>query len=407
MIRGGHIVGGICTACLLMVSPAAALAATQSAPTVQYVYLGKRYPHPPPLRLLHLPPKNRGLEGAKYSTRSRNYTGKLVGYHFKLIDALDTSTDANIVAKAKALLKSGQRLFIADLNRDDLLKVAQLPLAKDAIFLNIHSPANSLRTTDCRRNIFDIIPSYAMRADAIAQYLIFKHWHKWLLVRGNTHQDKAFAASIRRAAKRFGGKIVGERTYTFHAGKNRQHTAHQQIETQMPELTRGAPDHDVVFVADESHNFGLYLPYRTAEPRPVVGSYGLTATAWTRNFDRFDSLGLQKDFRRFSGRQMTTRDYLAWLAVRAFGKAAIHGHATTPKAIRQYLLKQNLLLLSNRGRGLSFRLWNQQLRQPLIISSPAYQVAMAPLKGFLNPHHFMDTLGFSARETGCKLHNGD
>ncbi|MDN5873341.1 MAG: ABC transporter substrate-binding protein, partial [Sinobacteraceae bacterium] len=325
---------------------------------------------------------------------------------FKLVNALIENKTGNVVKKARELLKNGQRLFIADLDRDDLLKVAKLPLAKDAIFLNIHSPANSLRTTDCRRNIFDIIPSYAMRADALAQYLIFKHWHDWLLVRGDTPQDKAFAASIRRAAKRFGGNIVGERTYTFELGKNRQHTGHQQIATQMPELTRGAPDHEVVFVADESHGFGLYLPYRTAEPRPVVGSYGLTATAWTQNFDRYNAFSLQKAFHQFSGRRMTTPDYLGWLAVRLIGEVVIRGHATTPDAMRRYMLKQDLKLQSDRGRGLSFRVWNQQLRQPIILSSPGYQVAMAPIKGFLNPEHYMDTLGFSARETSCGLGNG-
>lgn len=398
--------------CLLLSLALPAQAATAAAPatstptqTIQYVYLGKRYPRPPPLQLLYLPPPDRGLKGAEYSTRLRNYSGRLVGYHFKLIDAL-VGKDGDVVKRARQLLADGQRLFIADLDRADLLKVASLPAAKNAIFLNIHSPADDLRTRNCRANIFHIIPSYAMRADALAQYLIFKHWRDWLLVRGDTPEDKAFAAAIRRAAKRFGGTIVDERTYVFHTGENRQHTANQQIETQMPDLTRGAPSHDVVFVADESGTFGLYLPYRTAEPRPVVGSYGLTAGAWDPVYEQYAAVNLRLDFRRTMGRRMTTPDYLAWLAVKLFGQAAIRGHATKPGDIRTYILNQDLKLGGNKSLAMSFRLWNQQLRQPIVVSSPEYLVAMAPIKGFLNPEHLMDTLGFAQRDSSCRLNDG-
>lgn len=391
--------------CLWASPPIPALAASDSTQTIQIVYLGKRYPPPPPLQILYTPPPDRGLKGAQYSTTLRNYAGRLVGYHFELINAL-MGENGDVVKRANELLKKGQRLFIADLNRDDLLKVARLPAAKNAIFLNIHSPADDLRTKDCRKNIFHIIPSYAMRADALAQYLIFKHWDRWLLVRGKTSQDKAFAASIHRAAKRFGATIVGERTYVFHTGEQREHTAHQQIATQMPELTRGAPSHDVVFVADESGTFGLYLPYRTAEPRPVVGSYGLTAGAWNPVYEMYAAVNLRTVFRNKTGRRMTTPDYLGWLAVGLYGQAVIRGHATNPDAIRTYILRQDLKLDGDKPLGMSFRLWNQQLRQPIIVTSPEYQVAIAPLKGFLNPEHLMDTLGFSRQDSSCRLNSG-
>ncbi|MDN5939897.1 MAG: ABC transporter substrate-binding protein [Salinisphaera sp.] len=385
----------------------AAGASSDSAQTVQIVYLGKRYPQPPPLQILHRPPPDRGLQGAQYSIELRNLSGRLLGYHFELIDAL-MGTDGNVVKRARELLNNGQRLFIADLNRDDLLAVASLAAAKNAIFLNIHSPANDLRTKAkyCRKNIFHIIPSYAMRADALAQYLIYKRWDRWLLVRGKTHQDKAFAASIRRAAKLFGATIVDERTYVFHTGKQRHQTAHQQIATQMPALTRGAPEHDVVFVADESGHFGLYLPYRTAEPRPVVGSYGLTAGAWDPVYEKYAAVNLRKVFRSKTGRRMTTPDYLASLAVKLFGLAVIRGQATEPDAIRAYILRQDLKLDGHKPRSMSFRLWNQQLRQPILVSSPEYQVAIAPLKGFLNRDHVMDTLGFPRQASSCTLNSG-
>lgn len=409
MIRRRHagraVVALFAMLCVSLSLSIPALAASDSTQTVEIVYLGTRYPQPPALQIVYSTPRDRGLAGAQYSIQLRNYSGRLVGYQFELIDAL-VGTNDNVVKRARELLENGQRLFIADLKRDDLLKVASLPAAEDAIFLNIHSPANDLRTEYCRKNIFHIIPSYAMRADALAQYLVSKYWDRWLLVRGKTPQDKAFAAAIRRAAKRFGATIVGERAYEFHTGKKRQRTAHQTIASQMEQLTRDAPSHDVVFVADESGHFGLYLPYRTAKPRPVVGSYGLTAGAWNPVYEKYAAVNLRTVFRKRMGRRMLTRDYLASLAVKLIGQAVIRGKVTQPEAIRDYILQQDLRLDGHKPRPMSFRLWNQQLRQPIIVTSPLYQVAIAPIKGFLHPQHAMDTLGFSPRESSCTLNNG-
>ena len=113
-----------------------------------------------------------------------------------------------------------------------------------------------------------------MKADALAQYLVWKRWQRWFLVEGSHPEDKAFAAAIRRAATRFGAKIVEERVYEDTGGARRTDTGHVQVQQQMPVFTQDAPDHDVLVVADESEVFGEYLPYRTWEPRPVVGTAG-------------------------------------------------------------------------------------------------------------------------------------
>ena len=52
----------------------------------------------------------------------------------------------------------------------------------------------------------------------------------------------------------------------------RTDSGHQQIQTQMPEVTQGAPEHDVVWVVDTTERFGEYVPYRDYDPRPVVGT---------------------------------------------------------------------------------------------------------------------------------------
>jgi ABC transporter substrate binding protein (PQQ-dependent alcohol dehydrogenase system) len=111
-----------------------------------------------------------------------------------------------------------------------------------------------------------------MRADALAQYLIWKKWNKWFVLKGVAPSDKDYDAAVERAAGRFGGKIVEEREYKFDTANPRTDSGHQQIQTQMPEVTQGAPEHDVLWVVDTTEHFGEYVPYRDYDHGPWSAS---------------------------------------------------------------------------------------------------------------------------------------
>ena len=116
-----------------------------------------------------------------------------------------------------------------------------------------------------------------MKADALAQYLVWKHWPRWFLIRGSDRPTWPSPTAIERAADQVRAKIVEERVYEYVATARRTDTGHVQVQRQMPVFTQDAPEHDVVVVADESDVFGEYLPYRTWDPRPVAGTAGLVA----------------------------------------------------------------------------------------------------------------------------------
>ncbi len=271
------------------------------------------------------------------------------------------------------MLAAGHRLIVADLEAADLLAVADLPEAKDAVILNARSSNDGLRQEGCRTNVFHVIPNWAMRADALAQYLIWKKWRRWLVVAGNTPADKEYLAAIKRAATKFGAKIVEERAYTFDAGSRRTDTGHQQIQTQMPLLTQGAPDYDVVYVADVGEAFGDYLMYRTYEPRPVVGSQGLQAVAWHRSFEQYAGTQLQNRFEKQANRIMTERDYTAWLAVRVLGEAVTRTSKNSVDDVRAFILSKDFEVAGFKGVGLHI----PQLGSPDAPADPALGAAHA------------------------------
>lgn len=381
-----------------------AMAARKRKPLLEtsIAYLSKQYQEPPPLSLLEKVLTDEGAQGARLGLKDNNVTGRLLGRIYKLAEHI-VPADGDVTQAAKDLLSNGHKLIIADLKASDLLAVADLPEASDAVILNIRASDNRLRQDDCRANVFHISLSWAMRADALAQYLVWKKWYRWLLVAGKAAADEDYARSVRRAAKRFGGQIVEERSYKFEAGSRRVETGHQQIQTQMPLVTQGAPAHDVVFAIDTAERFAEYLLFRTYEPRPVVGTHGLVAVTWHRTFEQWGGMAYQNAFEKQAGRISTERDYNAWLAMRIFGEAVTRTGQDEPSKVRAYLLSDKFTVGGFKGQGLTFRRWNNQLRQPIPLAGPRALVSLSPQEGFLHHRFLTDSLGFDEPESKCRF----
>jgi ABC transporter substrate binding protein (PQQ-dependent alcohol dehydrogenase system) len=400
------LIAGVALVALLVVPSEAKSAEPATADkallTTTIVYLGKDSDEPPPLSLVDKKVPDKGIQGARVALGEDNRTGRLIGQSYKLLEAIVPKA-GNVVAKARELLAAGHGLFVADLEDADLLAVSDLPEAKSALFFDIRTSDDELRQQQCRANVFHIAPSRAMRADALAQYLVWKKWRHWFMIVGKTPADEAYAAAIRRAATRFGAKIVGETVYGFDAGSRRTDTGHQQIQTQMPMLTQGVADHDVVIVADEADTFGDYMLFRTALPRPVAGTHGLIAVAWHRSFEEYAGTQMQNRFEKKAGRVMTERDYTAWLAVRIIGEAVVRTGRNGPADVRAYILSDKFEVAGFKGQGMNFRHWDLQLRQPILIAGPRALVSISPQEGFLHPKYLTDTLGFDEQESKCRL----
>jgi ABC transporter substrate binding protein (PQQ-dependent alcohol dehydrogenase system) len=367
------------------------------------IYLGKEYEEPLPLSYAEKPIEDKGIQGARLMLKEANQAGGFVGYSFDLVEAI-VPEGGDVVAKAKELLKDGNAFILADLEPDDLLAVADLPQAKNSIIMNIRTSATGLRQEQCRSNVFHVVPDYAMRADALAQYLIWKKWPRWFVIRRDTPQDQDYVAQIKRAAARFGGKVVGEHVYALPPGARNLDSGHQQIQSQIPMETQGAPDHDVMWVVNSDDDFGDYLMYRTYLPRPVVGTQGLQATAWDKSYTESGAMHFQNAIPRLAKRPPVERDYVAWLAFRSLSDSAKKSGQTDPQGLKEYLLSDEFKLEGFKGQAMSFRTWDHQMRQPIILGGGTrVPVSTSPQEGFLHPTNLTDTLGFDQPETKCKF----
>jgi ABC transporter substrate binding protein (PQQ-dependent alcohol dehydrogenase system) len=98
---------------------------------------------------------------------------------------------------------------------------------------------------------------------------------------------------------------------------------------------------------------------------------------------------------------MEAEDYGAWAAVRAVGEAVTRTGSADPATVRDYLLGPEFELAGFKGRPLTFRPWDGQLRQPIPLVHARALVANAPLEGFLHQRTELDTLGVDEAETDC------
>jgi ABC transporter substrate binding protein (PQQ-dependent alcohol dehydrogenase system) len=354
------------------------------------------------LSLEAMPADNDGLAGAQLGIDDNNTTGKFLGQHFSLDErALKGSDDA--VAAATDVLGHGIGLLIADLSATDLLKVADAGRDRGLVVFNAGATDDALREQDCRADVVHVAPTRSMLADALGQYLVWKQWRRWLMIVGSHPKDQLFADALRRAATRFGAKIVQERVFEDTGGARRTDSGIVQLQKQIPVLTQSAPAYDVLVAADESEVFADDLPYRTWDPRPVAGSAGLVPTSWDANFDQWGAVQLQNRFIKRFSRRMTALDFQAWSAVRMIGEAAVRTQASDASALFTYIKSTAFELAAFKGQRLTLRNWNLQLRQPILLADGRMVVSVSPQDGFLHPVTTLDTLGYDRPETKCHL----
>jgi ABC transporter substrate binding protein (PQQ-dependent alcohol dehydrogenase system) len=357
----------------------------------------------PSLSLVEQPAADDGVAGARLAIDDNNTTGKFLNQHFTL-EELRLKEGDDVANAAVSLADKNLSFIIADLPAEALLKAADALRDHGVVLFNAGAIDDALREEDCRANVIHVAPTRTMLADALAQYLVWKQWKRWLLVVGSHEQDRLFADALRRSASRFGAKIVQERVFEDTGGARRTDSGVTLIQRQMPVFTQQAPAYDVLVAADESEVFAAYLPYRTWDPRPVAGSAGLIPKSWDAAQDQWGAVQMQNRFLKLNSRRMTALDMQAWTAVRMIGEAASRVNSADPKKALDFLKGPDFSVAAFKGQRLTLRPWNLQLRQPILLADGRMVISVSPQEGFLHQFSELDTLGVDRPETKCKLH---
>lgn len=365
-----------------------------NAEALRIDWLERQIEPPPVLSNLSVIPEDLGLAGARLAIADVNSTGRFTGHEYALKETV-VAPDQDFLTAAKAALADGATVLVVKAPSADLLALADLPEAKDALIFNASAPDDNLRGADCRANVLHTIPSLAMRADALSQFILFKRWNKLALVTGPNPEDKAYAEALKTSLTKFGLTLAGEKAWAFDADMRRVASA------EVPLFTQDLPDHDLLLVADERDDFGRYIAYNTWISRPLAGSEGVVPKGWSPAVEHFGAAQLQSRFIDASQREMLPEDFAAWVAVSAIGEEVTRFKGEDAPAIRANLLKPEYRLAGFLGTPLSFRDWDGQMRQPIPLVTERAVVTLAPLEGFLHERSELDTLGQDLPDTTC------
>jgi ABC transporter substrate binding protein (PQQ-dependent alcohol dehydrogenase system) len=390
--------------CALVLAVVAGISATSVAAAdlaVAITWLRLEVERPSVLSELDRPPEDEGAAGARLGIADNATTGTFLGHAYSLLEVTVPPGGDIGAAAREALARSPLLLLDTGATGDAALaQVADLPEAAGALIFDTATDGPAPRSADCRANVLHTAAEASARADALMQVLRVKRWDTLAMVAGPRPDDAALAGTLRASAEKFGLAIAGEKAWTFDTDLRRSASA------EVPLFTQDLPEHDVLLVADAADDFARYIADNTWLPRPVAGSSGLVATEWAPVLEQWGATQLHARFEEMAGRPMRPRDFAAWVAVRSIGEAVTRTGSADPSVLRDYILSDAFALDGFKGRPLSYRPWNGQLRQPIAVVNDRALVDMAPLEPFLHQVNELDTLGLDRPESACTAFGG-
>ncbi len=331
--------------------------------------------------------------GAELAIRDTRATAHALGMVFE-IDRRTLSEGASIAEAAADIAKSEAVAVIADVPKDDLIALAKAAPKTLTIF-DVRQHDDDLRADLCDLPLFHLLPSDAMATDALGEFIVQKNWRRAFVLYGPLPADKRLAAAFATSAKKFGAKLVASKQFAIGNDPRRR----DEIDVS---LMTSSDDYDVVFLADTGGDFGRFVPWQLSRPRPVIGTEGLQASAWDPLAERFGAPQVNHRFARLAKRDMNDGDWATWAAVRSVVEAAVRKGARDAASVERSLAEDQTPIDVSKGIESSFRPWDHQFRQAVMLRSADAVIAYAPFEQFLHRRTPLDTLGVDLEESSCR-----
>jgi ABC transporter substrate binding protein (PQQ-dependent alcohol dehydrogenase system) len=334
------------------------------------------------------------VAAAAMAIKEARLIGRAAGLRFSI--AATELQDGEVAAAILERMaeQEGVVAAILDLPEDEVREAALALAESGFVLFNSRHRGMDLRVQTCNTGLLHVMASEAMLADGLVQHLLALGWRDILEIHGETDEDRAIAAAFEASARKYGLTITDTRM--FAAGNDPRRREESNIK-----LMLASSSAEVVFIADASREFARFVPYNTPRPALIVGSAGLVPSAWSFLWERHGAPQLNKRFLKAAGRPMLDGDWASWVAVRAVVEALRLAPALDKGGLAKALLDSGLRLELYKGYPGSFRSWDGQLRQPVLLATGEAVVGMAPVEGVLHETSILDTLGLDDPEFTC------
>lgn len=124
--------------------------------------------------------------------------------------------------------------------------------------------------------------------------------------------------------------------------------------------------------------------------------------AWDGMLVRFGADTLNDRFRKRFGHSMTPAAWASWFAVKALWESSLRMKSADPRQLADYLTRDTTQFDGHKGRPLSFRSWDHQLRQ-FVYARVGGKLVDVPESATpeTTSREFLDKLGTSATTSSC------
>lgn len=363
------------------------------------------------------------VQAAQLAVEEANYIAAAFGKVVRLVPEVAISPD-DAEKKATKLIRQGQAGAILGGGDDAMTLAIQKVSARERIiYLNTMSRSEALRGTQCHRLTFHVEASLAMYADAIGQWLIRKAKKtRWGFLTPDSKGGAEMERLTKRALRRYKGttiarKVVPARTQDYRAA--------------LSALAKGGPDVIMLNLAGPSLLTALAqiadldlkvevagpgmeaVEFWQADPAKLTGVW---PALWFHAFRKYSGRELNKRMNKAFGRPAESHAWASYMATKAVWEGVLKGGRADTASLVSFFEKGRGVD-AHKGVALSFRPWDHQLRQPLLVlrsTVPAKDasrwdifklVGEVPLRGTPGESRaaILDTLGLSKAESMCHL----
>ncbi|HEV7591232.1 MAG TPA: ABC transporter substrate-binding protein [Longimicrobium sp.] len=143
-----------------------------------------------------------------------------------------------------------------------------------------------------------------------------------------------------------------------------------------------------------------------ADAAAQVGVADGRTAAWDARLERFGADQLNQRFRARFGEGMDSQGWVGWFAVKVLWESTLRARSTQSAMLLRYLQGDAAQFDGHKGRALSFRAWDHQLRQPLYVAVPGSAPVEVPraAPGSDEPsRELLDQLGTPQSRSTCRF----
>jgi ABC-type branched-subunit amino acid transport system substrate-binding protein len=361
------------------------------------------------------------IMGTQLGAEEADVTAGMFGTKVELIieDAVTSENVVSLTSKLSSL--EHLSAIVAALDDQTTARVSDVTQQQRLVCLNTAARGGVLRGEQCHRLTFHVEPDVAMYTHAMGQWLVHNNRKRWHFV---VAEDSA-AQEVYHRASRFLQKQGG-----INLGHSLIAPGRSDYTEVVAPLARGDAEAIVVALRGEELRHFL-VQYKASGLKALLAGIpldmlalwqagaeslqGVWVTSWYHELERFSARELNRRFLRRFEKRAEGFAWTNWAAVKLVVEGVLRSASTDAMALVNYL-EGAPQFDGHKGKALTFRDWNHQLRQPLYVlkareSKPDNPWNLLELLGEMpspatrgkSVAEVLDTLGEPQAESTCRL----